>query len=428
MKRINVLGLSLVSILALTACGGGSSTNDVKTGTAYYLDSAVAGVNYKCGNREGITGVDGSFTFEEGEGCTFYLGDIKLRDMDKAQLIDGAKIVEEDIKVATLLQTLDSDGNPDNGITIKEEVVEAMATALSENGGDGTLPDTVTELEVLVASLEQVEGYDGHVVSESDAQTHLDGTKTEVTKALLAEKTFYVVGEDGEDNQVVLFQLTVDKDATMFTSYKEDGTKSDESPISITGNKLVFTDDNDGSYTLISQADGYIFADDRNADGSKDAIGHRLYTSKADAQAYYDSLSGGDDNTQTEAITQFSTEWLNGKTLYNLYDEDDGWHIAVVSFTQDTMSGYDIDDSDESASVAYTITSDGYISYMEDENDDGTKEEHIIAISSSNTTFMTLCWTKPEHLSECREEAQAGNEDEYFYYTLEDAQTARNSK
>jgi len=135
MKRVLSSGLALSAVLSLVGCGGGGSSSPaaaaVETGTAYYLDSAVSGINYKCGSHEGITDQDGKFTFEKGQSCTFYLGDIKLREMDKALLGDGKKIVEEDTKVAVLLQSLDADGNPDNGITIKKEVVEAMADALS---------------------------------------------------------------------------------------------------------------------------------------------------------------------------------------------------------------------------------------------------------------------------------------------------------
>ena len=394
MKKTNILGLSLVSILALTACGGGSSSNDdAKTGTAYYLDSAVSGVKYKCGDQEGLTGTDGSFTFEEGKECTFYLGSIKLRDIDKSELTDGAKIVEEDIKIATLLQTLDSDGNPENGITIKKEIVEAMATSLSEDGGDGTLPDTATELEVLVASLEHVEGYSGHAVTQSDAQTHLDGTKTKVTKALLAGKTFYVVGEDGDENgKLALFKLTVNKDATMFTSFKEDGTKEEDSAISIVGNKLTFTRDDDGSYTLIFQKDGYIFADDRYADGSKDKIGHRLYTSKAKAQAYFDSI-------KTEAPFKLSD--LVGKTLYQHVKQNAKTAISEI-----------------------TVQSDGKLKIVEFGN-----TEFIPYRTAGNTLYTTddgqeEAHTVLEHTNKYVKFSDGGSETSTFYYTRADAEAA----
>ena len=394
MNRLNVTTVSLVAALALAGCGGGSSSNkDVKTGTAYYLDSAVAGINYKCGDQEGLTGTDGSFTFEEGKECTFYLGSIKLRDIDKSKLTDGAKIVEEDIKIATLLQTLDADGKPENGITIKKEIVAAMATSLSEDGGDGTLPDTATELEVLVASLEHVEGYTGHAVTQGDAQTHLDGTKTKVTKALLAGKTFYVVGEDGDENgKLALFKLTVNKDATMFTSFKEDGTKEEDSAISIVGNKLTFTRDNDGSYTLISQENGYIFADDRHADGSKDKIGHRLYTSKANAQTYFDSI-------KTE--TPFKLSDLVGKTLYQ-HVKHNG-QTAISEITVQADGKLKIVDFGNTDFIPYRTV--GNTLYT---TDDGQEKAHTVL----------------EHTDKYVKFNDGGSETSTFYYTRADAEAA----
>jgi len=59
MKKILTMSAITASMLLLVGCGSSSS---VETGTANYLDSAVSGVNYKCGSQEGITGENGEFT------------------------------------------------------------------------------------------------------------------------------------------------------------------------------------------------------------------------------------------------------------------------------------------------------------------------------------------------------------------------------
>jgi len=210
MKKL--VNLSLVTASAILIIGCGSSSSSVDTATAYYLDSAVSGVNYKCGSQEGITGVNGEFTFEKGESCTFYLGDIKLRDMDKTLLKDGAKIVEDDIKIATLLQSLDVDGNPDNGITLTPEVVEAVSATLKEDE-ESKLPSTPEEIEALVASVENnVTNFEGHIVTEEEAQSHLESTQT---KALLAGKTFYLAYIDHDVQKIE--KIVVNADATSAT-------------------------------------------------------------------------------------------------------------------------------------------------------------------------------------------------------------------
>jgi len=398
MNRVLSSGLAIGAILSLAGCGGGSSAPAaaaVETGTAYYLDSAVSGINYKCGSQEGITGADGSFTFEKGQSCTFYLGDIKLRDMDKAELGDGKKIVEEDLEVAALLQSLDTDGNPDNGITIEEEVVKALATALTENGGDGSLPDTAEELEAVVASLGSVEGYAGHAVNESEAEAHLQQTHASVTKALLAGNHFYVVTKD-ENGTPEMFEITFNADVTQLSETKQDGSSENET-IEIVGNRMVFMEDTDGSYTLISQANGYIMATDYYADGSLDGIGHRLYATQAEAQSYLETLGGGSDtNNDTIKDNKFTTAYLNGKTFYFVQYDDFGyddigmkWNMAKMIFATGsfTWQEYNTPDTDEHT-FNYTITDDGKISYVftEDSSDTG-----LISVASVENDYLKVC-------------------------------------
>lgn len=162
------------TMFMVIGCGGGSSdapdnigTNStpVTTGTAFYVDSAVSGVNYVCGSIEGVTDIDGGFTFEVGGSCVFYLGEITLRNVDAGLLTDGAIVYETDIKIARILQSLDSDGNPDNGITISETAIKALT-----DNGISKFPATDDELEEM---LEVIGNNGGTVVSEEDAQEHM---------------------------------------------------------------------------------------------------------------------------------------------------------------------------------------------------------------------------------------------------------------
>jgi len=380
MKKILTMSAITASMLFVVGCGGGSgsSVSTVETGKAYYLDSAVSGVNYKCGSQEGITGENGEFTFEVGQSCTFYLGDIKLRDMDKALLKDGAKIVENDIKIATLLQSLDVDGNPDNGITLTPEVVEAVVATLQEDG-ESKLPSTPAEIEALVTSVENnVTGFGGHAVTQTQAQSHLTSTQTEVqteaTKALLAGKTFYSVDfEKDGDKEVIKLEFNANV-TQMLETEVDDANDREEHTININGNKLTFSDDTDGSYTIISQADGYIYFDDRNADGSKDGIGHRLYTNKADAQAYFDSLGGGD-----KPSTSSLSDMVVGKTLYAVIEgyKADNDLDSIFTTTFDEEGHYIQIEDGHQTNLQYSIdgdkikfdNSDRYLALVEKYND-----------------------------------------------------------
>ena len=167
--------------ILFTACGGGGSSSS--TGKAYYLDSAVAGVSYKCGNQAGVTGDDGSFTFEKGSNCSFYLGDYKFKEISSAKLTNGAKIVEDDTKIAAILQTLDDDGNPENGIHIKKHIAQDSAEVLKKHHSeihtniDGVLDDLVVKMHS--DNKAEVE-YHGHKVDEHTAAEHLNKTKLKV--------------------------------------------------------------------------------------------------------------------------------------------------------------------------------------------------------------------------------------------------------
>ena len=310
--------------------------NSVLTGTSYYIDSAVSGVNYTCGSQEGITGADGSFTFEYGSGCTFYLGDMELRSVDAGLLMAGESVVETNVEIARVLQSLDSDGNPDNGITIDAEIVTAMAEA-----GITTLPNTTEELavfeEVLLAN-------DLTLVSTDEAQSHLDET---VSELLLAGKTFYVVGQNVVNDVTDIWggEATFNADLTEMTyieAYGPDAGVIEIEPISIDGNRLVFENDTDGTVTIIGENKGdYIELTDYHSDGTIDS--HiRFYFDKIKADAYVATLGGS--TTIPPAVTpppvtppptpteMFTTEMLTSNTFYTI-DYDNGTYVAYVKST-----------------------------------------------------------------------------------------------
>ncbi len=76
----------------------------------------MKGVIYECGNFKGITSSDGLFLFTDGKDCTFKLGDIEFKIIKSDKLFNGVTIIEDDINIARVLQTMDIDANPENGI------------------------------------------------------------------------------------------------------------------------------------------------------------------------------------------------------------------------------------------------------------------------------------------------------------------------
>jgi len=212
MKKITLLTLSTFASFALLGCGGSSSSN-TNTGTGYYVDNAVAGVDYVCGTQRGKTDKEGKFTFEKGQECKFSLAGIPLRTTSADKLNDGVKVLEDNPKVAKFLQSIDSDGDLSNGIEIDDKVLKALNSALEG------IDDTTTVLRDDTVLAEVVGSAGGTLRTDTEVQEHLTQTQTEITKELLAGKTFYFKDENS------IKTVEINQDATQITFIKTDGTK-----------------------------------------------------------------------------------------------------------------------------------------------------------------------------------------------------------
>ncbi len=130
MKNFNII-LPVLATLLISACSSGSSdspdeqTNADNPLTGRFVDSAVVGLPYETATRSGVTGSDGSFSYLAGESVTFSLGDISLPATPGAQIITPLDVFGTDditdvrvMNLARLLQTLDTNADPTDGITL----------------------------------------------------------------------------------------------------------------------------------------------------------------------------------------------------------------------------------------------------------------------------------------------------------------------
>ncbi|SFV58889.1 Autotransporter adhesin [hydrothermal vent metagenome] len=328
-KTLSVATLAFI----ITGCGGSSSGGNDKgdlsnssssTGTGYYVDSAIEGINYKCGTQTGTTNSDGKFTYELNKECTFSIGNTILRKILKDEL-SGKKVTirENNMTIARLLQTLDDDGNASNGINITKN----MRTTFDENN----ISD-IADIDSVYSVISDTEGYHGHLVTETETNHHLQtGIKT-----MLAGKTFYAVTESNStflgmpvttNDTGYVMPFKFNDDLTMLNEDSEDPT-----PIRLDGNKLIYTSDNNGNYQLIEgKTDKYIKVTTIFVAGSG-TVGHmRLYYNKNYAQAYADTIknsssnngSGGTHNggSTQNGIQSISSEKLAGYTVVAEYKE-----------------------------------------------------------------------------------------------------------
>jgi len=222
----------------------------------------------------------------------------------------------------------------------------------------------------------------GFSIPLEEVKTSLD---EEVVKNLLAGKTFYSVDVDDK----TLIKIEFNTDATSFIETDISTGNSDIKNIKIEGDRWYDLDSKDGSYTIVSQFDEYIYFDDRLIDASKDGAGHRLYIDERDAQDYLDSLE------IDETVTKFTKDYLNGKRFYFVQYDDFGydgedepgmqWNMARMDFTENTVSWTEIDLPDSSThTFTYTITENGDINI---------NEEHLGVITFENKTedYLQVC-------------------------------------
>ena len=123
------LNMVLASALAtaLSACGGGGGGSNTATGI--FKDSNVGGMTYTSGSITGVTGADGSFTYERGQPVTFSLGGVVIGTADGKEVVtpvdlvaSGSSTSPEVLNIVRFFIMLDSDADPSNGISISPEV------------------------------------------------------------------------------------------------------------------------------------------------------------------------------------------------------------------------------------------------------------------------------------------------------------------
>ncbi len=158
----------------LSACGGGSSSSSdgddstADTAQGIFIDSPVQGLMYVSGNISGTTDENGQFTYYVNEEVYFYIGSLPLGATIGTEIVTPITLIEGAtdatnpavINMIRLLQTLDSDGDAENGIVI----TTAMTEIIDSLSLDIDFSLTVAEFEVdsdVLALLEAIPGVSG---------------------------------------------------------------------------------------------------------------------------------------------------------------------------------------------------------------------------------------------------------------------------
>lgn len=125
-----ILFIIATSALLLSACE--PVVKSISVGT--FVDSPVEGLEYKTQSLSGKTNQYGQFQYLTGESVIFSIGNIHFPSIKAEQEVTPLSVFSVNdlnnisvINMLRLLQTLDQDANPNNGISISTKAIDAAA-------------------------------------------------------------------------------------------------------------------------------------------------------------------------------------------------------------------------------------------------------------------------------------------------------------
>ena len=211
-----------VLLLALAACdggekGGGSGAVKPETGptTGIFTDAAVAGIAYVAASgAAGTTDERGSYKYNHGDTVEFKLGSMILGKVKGAPIVTPIELAADNgnrlQNILVLLQSLDMDGNPENGISIPADA----AAAVSSLNLDGDVAAFAASAELKkareaggiagpVRTLEQAGAHflsQGVTLLSTDVWVSYDDTTAVVIRASTVGTGEYLQGEATPDD------------------------------------------------------------------------------------------------------------------------------------------------------------------------------------------------------------------------------------
>jgi hypothetical protein len=285
MRIWNLIAIS-VSIALLGACndggsgssnddGGSSDSKDVQYGT--FIDSPVEGLKFETDTQSGMTDPEGTFSYLDGENVSFSLGGTVFPEVLGSGKITPMTLYAPDdanntavVNMLRLLQSLDSDGDPENGITISPEVSISLASISLDPASENFEEEANTVLAPLQIDLISEEAALSHFVQGQPYQpADLIGAWFEMTATLPVrtsqspidvmdydliryniDSNGYAVEEDHETEAILdddPFWLSINKEGQILNKETEDGEYSTNAArLSYGKDKIAFVARDDG--------------------------------------------------------------------------------------------------------------------------------------------------------------------------------------
>jgi hypothetical protein len=195
MVLIIVMNALFSLLLGVTGCsqGGGGPAVFKPEGTyqtGFFVDSPVEGLQYHTITWDSTTDSEGTFYYQNGEQITFSIGGVVLGRTTARGIITPVDLdnhVQPNfstkvINITRFLLSLDQDGNPGNGITIPQNIRDALKDIRVDFSNPVLDNDAGVKrmFEILNGSGIFPEELDRGLVSSAAAQIHLENTVNQI--------------------------------------------------------------------------------------------------------------------------------------------------------------------------------------------------------------------------------------------------------
>lgn len=183
-----------VCVSLLSGCGGGGNGSDIAgegekdqfaAATAQlergvFLDSPVQGLQFRTETQQGVTSAEGGFVYLSGESVVFSVGGMEFEEVPAQATMTPMELAKTDdiespevVNILRLLQTIDEDNNPDNGIVIPQAARDNVLAPSFSFGGSVDMDTVISN------AITQTYGEEREIVDSEAAVDHLIDTLTE---------------------------------------------------------------------------------------------------------------------------------------------------------------------------------------------------------------------------------------------------------
>jgi hypothetical protein len=407
--KSKIICLAITSSL-LVACGGGGSdspSNEAETelqpsteSIGVFLDSPVSGLYYETPTYTGLTNAQGEFKYIEGENVSFYLGNTKLGVAQGADIVtpfslfsmvaptreseistilkhNDISTYDRAINVAALLQTLDKDANPENGIDLgsAHEELSNISINLSVKATAFVSESSLESAKAILGintsrKLKQVAS---HLYQSLNLSIKSDLVK-KVNESLDTRRSLTTSLDHDDNNNVISRRIDTDNDGvpdsiTTF-SYDAVGNLTSTSNSMTNTSETLSYDDNNNLVSLITK-------------NARQPDTEQKFTFNDDKLLTALELVGADANIESKITYQYDAK---GKlTNYEVDKDNDGNADTLARFIyeDDELSSY-VEDSDNSGDPDMTI------SYQYDSQGNRVKQDvqaSVDGVPNSTGTF-----------------------------------------